>query len=183
MTAVVVVAVSLRLCNGHRILTVENDCPPNGTRIDYWCIGRRGQVWRHPPEHCIAASTLQRYSFTIRLIIAMADAMLATPISLRSAPDATSKHAGGLSAWYTASGPTRQNPIGGILRVAPHARGYVIATAELCRADQNARRELRQNMSIVINAVEIEVTDRRKAILPDKLTYPYPDTEVERSVM
>ena len=35
---------------------------------------RSGQVWGHTPEQRIAASTLQRYSFGLRLAIAQADA-------------------------------------------------------------------------------------------------------------
>ena len=44
---------------------------------------RSGQVWGHTPEQRVAASTLRRYSFGLRLAIAQADARLAMPASIR----------------------------------------------------------------------------------------------------
>ena len=42
-----------------------------------------GQVWGYTPEQRVAGSTLQRYSFGLRLAIAQADARPAMPVSLR----------------------------------------------------------------------------------------------------
>ena len=44
---------------------------------------RSGQVWGHTPEQRVAASTLRRYSFGLRLAIAQADARPVIPISFR----------------------------------------------------------------------------------------------------
>ena len=44
---------------------------------------RSGQVWEHTPEQRVAASTLRRYSFGLRLAIAQADARPAMPASFR----------------------------------------------------------------------------------------------------
>ena len=44
---------------------------------------RSGQVWGHTPEKRVAASTLRRYSFGLRLAIAQADARSAMPVSFR----------------------------------------------------------------------------------------------------
>ena len=42
-----------------------------------------GQVWGHTPEQRVAASTLRRYSFGLRLAIAQADARPVMPASFR----------------------------------------------------------------------------------------------------
>ena len=42
-----------------------------------------GQVWGHAPEQRVAASTLRRYSFGLRLAIAQADARPVMPVSFR----------------------------------------------------------------------------------------------------
>ena len=42
-----------------------------------------GQVWGHTPEQRVAASTLRRYYFGLRLAIAQADARPAMPASFR----------------------------------------------------------------------------------------------------
>ena len=44
---------------------------------------QEAQVWGHTPEQRIAASTLRRYSFGLRLAIAQADARPVMPVSLR----------------------------------------------------------------------------------------------------
>ena len=44
---------------------------------------RSGQVWGHTPEQRVAASTLRRYSFGLRLAIVQADARPVTLISLK----------------------------------------------------------------------------------------------------
>ena len=46
------------------------------------CI-RSGQVWGHTPEQRVAASTVRRYSFGLRLAIAQADARPTMPVSFR----------------------------------------------------------------------------------------------------
>ena len=55
--------------------------------IDYCKVWRHflssGQVWGHTPEQRVAASTLRRYSFFLRLAIAQADARPVMPISFR----------------------------------------------------------------------------------------------------
>ena len=43
----------------------------------------QGQVWGHTPEQRVAASTLRRSSFGLRLAIAQADARPAMPASFR----------------------------------------------------------------------------------------------------
>ena len=48
--------------------------------------GREGlcnQVWEHTPEQRVAASTLRRYSFVLRLAIAQADARPVMSVSFR----------------------------------------------------------------------------------------------------
>ena len=45
--------------------------------------GQIGRVWGHTPKQRIAASTLRRYSFGLRLIIAQADARPVMPASFR----------------------------------------------------------------------------------------------------
>ena len=47
----------------------------------YWV--RSGQASGHTPEHHIAASTLRRHSFGLRLAIVQAHARPTKPISLR----------------------------------------------------------------------------------------------------
>ena len=42
---------------------------------------RSGQVWGHTPQQRVAASTLRRYDFGLRLATAQADAGPAMPIS------------------------------------------------------------------------------------------------------
>ena len=44
---------------------------------------RSGQVWGHTPEQRVAASTLRRYSFSLRLTIAQAVARPFMPLTLR----------------------------------------------------------------------------------------------------
>ena len=44
---------------------------------------RSGKVWEHTPEERVAASTLPRYFFGLRLAIAQADARPAMPASFR----------------------------------------------------------------------------------------------------
>ena len=44
------------------------------------CIG---QMWEHKPDQRVAASTLRRYSFGLRLAIAQVDARPTMPISFR----------------------------------------------------------------------------------------------------
>ena len=44
---------------------------------------RTGQVWRHTPDQRVAASTLRRYSFVLRLTIAQADARPDMSVSFR----------------------------------------------------------------------------------------------------
>ena len=45
-----------------------------------------GQVWGHTPEQRVAASTLGRYSFGLRLTIAQVDARPAMPVSFPAMP-------------------------------------------------------------------------------------------------
>ena len=65
------------LSAGQRCHTVQ--LPPN----------RSGQVWGHTPEQRVAASTLRRYCFEIRLAIAHAEPR--PYLSDRTPPDATMK--------------------------------------------------------------------------------------------
>ena len=53
-------------------------CPDN----EFQGLGS-GQVWGHTPKQRVAASTLWRYSFGLRLAIAQADARPVMPISFR----------------------------------------------------------------------------------------------------
>ena len=51
--------------------------------VYYSQLGWPGQVWGHTSEQRVAASTLRRYSFGLRLAIAQADARPAMPASFR----------------------------------------------------------------------------------------------------
>ena len=60
---------------------------------------RSGQVWGHTPEQRVATSTLRRYSLSLRLAIAQADARPIMPVSSnRTPPEAIMKRVDAPSA-------------------------------------------------------------------------------------
>ena len=62
------------------VITLVPSCMSCFTLVFIILLIRSGQVWEYTPEQRIAASTLRRYSFGLRLAIAQADAR---PVFLR----------------------------------------------------------------------------------------------------
>ena len=75
--------------------------------------GGSGQVWGHTPEQRVAASTLRRYFYGLRLAIALADARPVMLISFRYGLHPTQSRSMRAAPRYdpTHQNPTRQNPM------------------------------------------------------------------------